>query len=233
MAEEVLQILLEILVDAIDKGHGKWVLQTGSRQPNGNAGQEEPTQRDIMEVLLDLSTSSNAHWVRICALAVIESLATALPEQTLEKILKVPSALELLMNAIDDPVKDVRNQALILLLRLSPHEQVKLFITFDDGFQNLIRIAQSESPTTVSTDALSIVFNSLKGNIPGQRQFCESPLCLAGLVSLMDLAAPATASVAVDCVRLLCRGSLPVPIAANLSPKEVFFGASCFSGPRF
>jgi hypothetical protein len=201
--DEVVQILLETLVEAIDKGHASSALQPG-----------------LMDSLLALARRPDAQWVRLCALAAIDLLAASLLERTVDELLKVPSALEALMQAVEDPVHDVRNQALVLLQRLSPHEQVKLFVTFCDGFQTLIKIAQAESPASASTDAVSVVFNALLGNLPGQRQFCDSPVCLAGLVELLDPACPPTAAVAVDCCRLLARGALPLGLATALSPPD-------------
>jgi len=160
---EVVQTLLELLVEAIEAGHAKTALQ-----PN------------VIAALMGLATHPEAQWVRLCALTALDSLAGTQLDATLEELLKVPSALEMLMQALEDPAVQVRNQAVLLLQRLSPHEQIKLFITFCDGFQALIRIAEEERGTPVAGDALAVAYNVLLGNLPGQRQFCESPLCSRG-----------------------------------------------------
>ena len=196
--DEVLQVLLEVLVDAFA----------------ASSAQTTPSV-DFLAILLTLAQSAPSHWVRLVALACLDALAASASslEGFIDQVLKVPSSLEMLLRSVEDHDKEVASVALGLLQRLSHNDQVKQFVTFADGFQTLVGMAHDDAESTAATDALSVVFNTVKGNPPGQKQFCDSPMCLAWMVVLMDAAGkPALCSIVLDTLRQLARGSVPSPL---------------------
>ena len=83
----------------------------------------------------------NKLWVRWSTIQVLATLSSNRRERTEEAVLACPAGMERLADVLDDRREEIRNDMLLLLLRLTENsEQIQNFVAFRDGFHRLFQI---------------------------------------------------------------------------------------------
>ncbi|KAH9250107.1 hypothetical protein BASA81_012154 [Batrachochytrium salamandrivorans] len=147
---------------------------------------------DIVQTLLDIlhhccETSKEAG--RQYLLLKDSAVASMLLKETVNKLLSVPNALETLFAVLRDKQREVRNELLLVLQRLTEaSDQVGMFIMFCDGPVDLLNIAVEEgNRSVVSGDCLAVLLAALQSNSVARKQFVETQLYLNQLSVLLLL----------------------------------------------
>lgn len=177
----------------------------------------------VLAMLLQVCAKSSLVWVRVSALEAIKCMVHSTPREAIDKLLSVPSALETLLGLLQCEQREVRNELVLLLLRLTEDsEQMRMFVMFCDGPVELFNIALEESTTgVVSGDCIAVITNSLHGNLVGQKQFVETQEYLNNLTTLLEFnettedPTPSLLRVghSVELVRILCQGRVESQLA--------------------
>ena len=151
---------------------------------------DEFTQRqDNITVVLDL-LESREFYSRLYALQLISYVSTSRPERTQECIFSAPLGVSRLVATLDDSREAVRNEALILLVALTPSSsELQKVVAFENAFDRVFNIIESEGGlthgSTTVQDCLSLLANLLKLNVSNQTVFRESG-CVAKLTRLLS-----------------------------------------------
>jgi hypothetical protein len=150
---------------------------------------DEFTQRqDNITVLLDL-LESKEFYLRLYSLQLILHISTARTERTQECILSAPLGVSRLVAVLDDKREAVRNEALVLLVALTPlSTELQKLVAFESAFDRIFTIIESEGSlthgSTTVQDCLSLLANLLKLNVSNQSYFRETG-CVLKLARLL------------------------------------------------
>ncbi|KAL9114014.1 MAG: hypothetical protein Q9227_001785 [Pyrenula ochraceoflavens] len=150
---------------------------------------DEFTQRqDNITVLLDLLESRD-FYSRLYSLQLTSYISSARPERTQECIFSAPLGVSRLVATLDDSRDAVRNEALVLLVALTPSStDLQKVVAFENAFDRVFNIIETEGGltlgSTVVQDCLSLLANLLKLNETNQSVFRESG-CVAKLERLL------------------------------------------------
>ena len=150
---------------------------------------DEFTQRqDNITVLLDL-LESKEFYLRLYSLQLILHISTARAERTQECILSAPLGVSRLVAVLDDRRDAVRNEALLLLIALTPSStELQKLVAFESAFDRVFALIEAEGSlthgSTTVQDCLSLLANLLKLNVSNQSYFRETG-CISKLARLL------------------------------------------------
>ncbi|KAB8068453.1 p115 like vesicle tethering protein [Aspergillus leporis] len=140
---------------------------------------DEFTQRqDNITALLDLLDTRD-FYSRLYSLQLIFQISSARPERTQECILTAPLGIPRLVSALSDAREPVRNEALLLLVALTPaSEELQKLVAFENAFDLVLSLIEKEGALShgseVVEDCLSLLANLLRLNISNQSYFRET-----------------------------------------------------------
>lgn len=150
---------------------------------------DEFTQRqDNITALLDLLDTRD-FYSRLYSLQLIFQISSARPERTQECILTAPLGIPRLVSALSDAREPVRNEALLLLIALTPtSEELQKLVAFENAFDLIFSLIEKEGALShgseVAEDCLSLLANLLRLNISNQSYFRETG-CVKQLAKLL------------------------------------------------
>ena len=150
---------------------------------------DEFTQRqDNITVLLDL-LESKEFYLRLYSLQLILHISTARAERTQECILSAPLGVSRLVAVLDDRREAIRNEALLLLVALTPSStELQKLVAFENAFDRVFALIKAEGSlthgSTTVQDCLSLLANLLKLNVSNQSYFRETG-CISKLATLL------------------------------------------------
>ncbi|KAJ5091468.1 hypothetical protein NUU61_006338 [Penicillium alfredii] len=140
---------------------------------------DEFTQRqDNITTLLDLLESRD-FYSRLYSLQLMSHICSARPERTQECIFTAPLGISRLVNVLTDVREPVRNEALVLLIALTPaSEELQKLVAFENAFDIAFSLIEAEGSLTHGTevveDCLSLMAHLLRFNISNQSFFRET-----------------------------------------------------------
>ncbi|KAJ5161685.1 hypothetical protein N7492_007077 [Penicillium capsulatum] len=140
---------------------------------------DEFTQRqDNITILLDLLETRD-FYSRLYSLQLMSHISSARPERTQECIFTAPLGISRLVSVLEDVREPVRNEALVLLIALTPSsEELQKLVAFENAFEILFGLIKAEGSlshgTEVVEDCLSLLAHLLRFNISNQLSFCET-----------------------------------------------------------
>ncbi|KAJ5664443.1 hypothetical protein N7507_005174 [Penicillium longicatenatum] len=150
---------------------------------------DEFTQRqDNITILLDLLESKD-FYSRLYSLQLMSHISGARPERTQECIFTAPLGISRLVSVLTDAREPVRNEALLLLIVLTPaSEELQKLVAFENTFEILFSLIESEgyltNGTEVVEDCLSLLAHLLRYNISNQSYFRETG-CMQKVTKLL------------------------------------------------
>ncbi|KAJ6145669.1 hypothetical protein N7470_009564 [Penicillium chermesinum] len=150
---------------------------------------DEFTQRqDNITILLDLLETRD-FYSRLYSLQLMSHISGARPERTQECILTAPLGISRLVNVLTDSREPVRNEALILLIALTPaSEELQKLVAFENAFEILFSLIDAEGSLTLGTevveDCLSLLAHLLRYNVSNQSYFRETG-CVPKITTLL------------------------------------------------
>lgn len=139
---------------------------------------DEFTQRqDNITALLDL-LESKEFYPKLYCLQLISRIAAARPEKTQDSIFAVPLGLSRIVAVLDDKREAARNEALLLLIALTPASpELQKVVAFENAFDRVFALMDAEGSLThgsaIIQDCLTLLANLLKLNISNQSYFRE------------------------------------------------------------
>ncbi|KIW66017.1 hypothetical protein PV04_08225 [Phialophora macrospora] len=176
--------------DAEDWDTIKIVLETllGLFEPDENSPEaseeitlwlaDEFTQRqDNITALLDL-LEANEFYLRLYVLQILSHISTARPQRTQEAIFAAPLGVSRITNVLDDRREAVRNEALVLLVALTPTSaEIQKVVAFENAFDRIFALVDGDGGlthgSTTVQDCLSLLANLLNLNTSNQSYFRE------------------------------------------------------------
>ncbi|EAW07458.1 putative intracellular protein transport protein (UsoA) [Aspergillus clavatus NRRL 1] len=150
---------------------------------------DEFTQRqDNITALLDLLDTRD-FYSRLYSLQLMFQISSARPERTQECILTAPLGIPRLVGAMGDSREPIRNEALLLLIALTPaSEEFQKLVAFENAFDVTLSLIENEGGLThgleVVEDCLSLLANLLRLNVSNQSHFRETG-CIKRLAKLL------------------------------------------------
>ncbi|EGC43651.1 conserved hypothetical protein [Histoplasma capsulatum var. duboisii H88] len=151
---------------------------------------DEFTQRqDNITILLDL-LDSKEFYSRLYSLQLMSYISSARPERTQECIFTAPLGISRLVNVLSDAREPVRNEALLLLIALTPSSaELQKLVAFENAFERIFSLIETEGSlthgSTVVADCLSLLGNLLALNVSNQSYFRETG-CVKKLGALLS-----------------------------------------------
>jgi intracellular protein transport protein USO1 len=134
-------------------------------------------KQDNITALLDLLENHDLY-PRLYSLQILSHVAAARPDRTQDAVFAAPLGVSRVVAILDDKREMVRNEALMLLIALTPTSaELQKVIAFEDAFGRVFSIIEAEGglthgATTVQ-DCLSLLGNLLKLNTSNQSYFRE------------------------------------------------------------
>ncbi|GLI71957.1 vesicle-mediated ER to Golgi transport protein [Penicillium ochrochloron] len=150
---------------------------------------DEFTQRqDNITTLLDLLEARD-FYSRLYSLQLMSHICNARPERTQECIFTAPLGISRLVNVLTDTREPVRNEALVLLIALTPaSEELQKLVAFENAFEIIFSLIEAEGALTLGTevveDCLTLLAHLLKFNVSNQSFFRETG-CVKKLTKLL------------------------------------------------
>ncbi|CAL5871663.1 uncharacterized protein PFLUO_LOCUS5916 [Penicillium psychrofluorescens] len=150
---------------------------------------DEFTQRqDNITTLLDL-LEAREFYSRLYSLQLMSHISSARPERTQECIFTAPLGISRLVNVLTDAREPVRNEALVLLIALTPASQeLQKLVAFENAFEIIFALLEAEGSLTNGTevveDCLSLWANLLRFNVSNQSFFRETG-CVKKVTALL------------------------------------------------
>jgi intracellular protein transport protein USO1 len=150
---------------------------------------DEFTQRqDNITALLDLLELKD-FYPRLYSLQLISRIAAARPERTQDSIFTAPLGVSRLVAILDDKREAARNEALLLLIVLSPSSpELQKVVAFENAFDRIFALVEAEGSLTHGSmtiqDCLTLLANLLKLNVSNQSYFREIG-CVSKLARLL------------------------------------------------
>ncbi|KAL1965028.1 hypothetical protein VTN77DRAFT_6088 [Rasamsonia byssochlamydoides] len=151
---------------------------------------DEFTQRqDNITALLDLLDSRD-FYSRLYSLQLISQISAARPDRTQECIFTAPLGISRLVNVLSDAREPVRNEALVLLIALTPSSaELQKLVAFENAFERIFSLIEAEGSLSqgseVVEDCLSLLANLLRLNVSNQSYFRETG-CVKKLATLLS-----------------------------------------------
>ncbi|CAI7673176.1 hypothetical protein N7533_009704 [Penicillium manginii] len=151
---------------------------------------DEFTQRqDNITILLDLLETRD-FYSRLYSLQLMSHISSARPERTQECIFTAPLGISRLVNVLTDTREPVRNEALLLLIALTPaSEELQKLVAFENAFEILFSLIEAEGTLTHGTevveDCLTLLAHLLRFNVSNQSFFRETG-CVKKLTKLLS-----------------------------------------------
>ena len=151
---------------------------------------DEFTQRqDNITALLGL-LESKEFYPRLYCLQLISRVAAARPERTQESIFTAPLGVSRLVAVLDDKREAARNEALLLLIALTPSSsELQKVVAFENAFDRIFDLIDAEGSlthgSTTIQDCLTLLANLLKLNVSNQSYFREIG-CVSKLARLLS-----------------------------------------------
>jgi len=149
---------------------------------------DEFTQhQDNVTALLDLLEPGD-FYLRLYALQILSHISTARPQRTQEAIFAAPLGVSRITNVLNDKREAVRNEALVLLVALTPTSaELQKVVAFENAFDRIFALTEgdgglSHGSTTVQ-DCLSLLANLLNLNTSNQSYFRE----IGGILNIKKL----------------------------------------------
>jgi len=139
---------------------------------------DEFTQRqDNVTALLDL-LESGEFYLRLYSLQILSQVCAARPQRAQEAIITAPLGVSRITTVLDDKREAVRNEALLLLVALTPSStELQKVVVFEDAFNRVFTLIDVEggltNGSTTVQDCLSLLSNLLKLNPSNQAYFRE------------------------------------------------------------
>ncbi|KAJ9615914.1 Vesicle-mediated ER to Golgi transport protein [Cladophialophora chaetospira] len=149
---------------------------------------DEFTQRqDNITALLDL-LEANEFYLRLYVLQILSHISTARPQRTQEAVFAAPLGVSRITNVLDDRREAVRNEALILLVALTPTSaEIQKVVAFENAFDRAFALVDGDGGlthgSTTVQDCLSLLANLLNLNTSNQSYFRE----VGGILKLKKL----------------------------------------------
>jgi intracellular protein transport protein USO1 len=149
-------------------------------------------RQDNITALLDL-LDTKEFYSRLYTLQLISLISNARPERTQECIFIAPLGISRLVNVLDDFREPVRNEALLLLIALTPSStELQKLVAFENAFEKVFALIETEGSLTngseVIEDCLSLLANLLQLNVSNQSYFRETG-CVNKLAKLLTATA--------------------------------------------
>ncbi|EXJ87708.1 hypothetical protein A1O1_04633 [Capronia coronata CBS 617.96] len=139
---------------------------------------DEFTQRqDNITALLDL-LESGEFYLRLYVLQILSHISTARPQRTQEAIFSAPLGVSRITSVLDDKREAVRNEALVLLVALTPTSgELQKVVAFENAFDRIFALIEGDGGlthgSTTVQDCLSLLANLLNLNTSNQSYFRE------------------------------------------------------------
>jgi intracellular protein transport protein USO1 len=139
---------------------------------------DEFTQRqDNITALLDL-LETNEFYMRLYVLQILGHISTARPQRTQEAVFAAPLGISRISNVLDDKREAVRNEALVLLVALTPTSaEIQKVVAFENAFDRVFALVDGDGGlshgSTMVQDCLSLLANLLNLNTSNQSYFRE------------------------------------------------------------
>lgn len=139
---------------------------------------DEFTQRqDNITALLDL-LEAGEFYTRLYVLQILSHISTARPQRTQEAIFAAPLGVSHITNVLDDRREAVRNEALVLLVALTPTSaELQKVVAFENAFDRIFALIEGDGGlthgSTTVQDCLSLLANLLNLNTSNQSFFRE------------------------------------------------------------
>ncbi|KAI5297668.1 hypothetical protein KEM55_004406, partial [Ascosphaera atra] len=142
--------------------------------------------------LLDFLESPD-FYSRLYSLQLISHISTARPDRTQECIFTAPLGISRLVALLDEPREPVRNEALLLLIGLTPSSpELQKVVAFENAFDKIFALIEAEGSLSqgseIVSDCLALLANLLNANPSNQSYFRET----AGVKHLALLLSDAT-----------------------------------------
>ena len=83
-------------------------------------------------------------WIRLPVIQLLTALLQNRSAPLQASILACPAGMDKILNILEDSRDEIRNELLLLLLRLSVNPEVQNFIAFMEGFEKLFAIMLRE-----------------------------------------------------------------------------------------
>lgn len=151
---------------------------------------DEFTQRqDNITALLDL-LELGEFYPRLYALQILSHVSSARPQRTQETVFAAPLGVSRITNVLDDKREAVRNEALVLLVALTPSSaELQKVVAFENAFDRVFVLIASDGGlthgSTTVQDCLSLLANLLSLNTSNQSYFRE----MGGILKIKKLLA--------------------------------------------
>lgn len=149
---------------------------------------DEFTQRqDNVTALLDL-LESGEFYLRLYGLQILSHVSTLRPQRTQEAVFAAPLGVSRITAVLDDKREAVRNEALILLVALTPTSaELQKVVAFENAFDRNFALIEGDGGLTegsaIVQDCLSLFANLLRLNTSNQSYFRE----IGGIVKIRKL----------------------------------------------
>ena len=134
-------------------------------------------RQDNVTALLDLLETGD-FYLRLYALQILSQVSAARPSRTQEAIFTAPLGVSRITSVLDDKREAVRNEALLLLIALTPNSaELQKVVVFENAFDRVFALIDAEGGlthgSTTVQDCLSLLANLLKLNPSNQAYFRE------------------------------------------------------------
>ncbi|KMU71947.1 general vesicular transport factor p115 [Coccidioides immitis RMSCC 3703] len=163
-----------------------------------NDAEDVDTTKVVLETLLMLfapeesspeASDELALWLADEFTQLISQISAARPERTQECIFTAPLGISRLVSVLEDAREPIRNEALLLLIALTPSSaELQKVVAFENAFDRIFSLIESDGSLTHGTavveDCLSLLGNLLGLNLSNQSYFRETG-CIKRLVSLL------------------------------------------------
>eukprot|EP01029_Cantina_marsupialis_P005712 TRINITY_DN1621_c0_g3_i1.p1 TRINITY_DN1621_c0_g3~~TRINITY_DN1621_c0_g3_i1.p1 ORF type:complete len:1049 (-),score=303.07 TRINITY_DN1621_c0_g3_i1:13-2919(-) len=114
-------------------------------------------------------------WIRLSVIQIFTKLVFSQPDELNSGLAKCHGGLMVLMDVMNDSRQFVRNELLLLLIKLTKdNTEIQNFVAFQEGMDKLLSIVMTEEEPGVQTDCLRIISNVLHGNQLTQKLFTQS-----------------------------------------------------------
>jgi hypothetical protein len=201
---DVIQSVLDIMIDLLTPRESDAQDSTGDEVlANAVLMLKEDTNVTILLDLLEVEDM----WIRLPSIQLLTLLLNSNAEQLEKAVLSCPAGMDKIMAVLDDRRDEIRNELLLMLLKLSCNSEVQNFMAFSEGFERLFRIMLREGLReggVIVLDCLRIVHHILGGesiainpNMVSRASSPQCPLCAhsrlapgACTTRLVDLCSP-------------------------------------------
>lgn len=149
---------------------------------------DEFTQRqDNITALLDL-LESGEFYLRLYGLQILSHVSTLRAQRTQEAVFAAPLGVSRITAVLDDKREAVRNEALVLLVALTPTSaELQKVVAFENAFDRNFALVEGDGGltegSTIVQDCLSLFANLLRLNTSNQSYFRE----IGGIVKIRKL----------------------------------------------